>query len=125
MFYNFLFLIVLNASFHTTGWNSISSGNNSSLPANISNIRTNFEKEVKQLKFCVGPTNSRPGPMLLIVAVTAVKLVTKSLPSSEMAKSEQTKIIINVMKYTFIERTTSLSTGFPSMAILLMLFGWI
>lgn len=52
-------------------------GNSSKRPASISNIRTYFEKLEKTEKFCVGPTISKPGPMLFSVAATAVKLVVK------------------------------------------------
>ena len=52
-------------------------GKSSSLPANISKIRTNFVKGEKNAKLLVGPTSSSPGPILLIVAATAVKLVIK------------------------------------------------
>ena len=60
------------------GWNSISIGNNSSLPASMSNISTHLQGVLKNWKFSVGPTRSRPGPILLIVAATDVNVVTKS-----------------------------------------------
>ena len=77
-----------NKSFQMAGWKRISRGNNSSLPASISNISRYFVKGVKWPKFWVGPTNYRPGPILLKVAATAVKFVIKSLPSKEMANTE-------------------------------------
>ena len=43
-----------------------------------------MEKGEKMEKFCVGPTISKPGPMLFNVAATAVKFVVKlklSMPS--------------------------------------------
>lgn len=124
--YAFLWFWMFSAkSFQIAGWKRIRSGNNSSLPANISNIRIILEKMLKCPKFCVGPTRARPGPILLIVAITAVKFVTKSLPSKEMAKMDREKIIIKVIKKTLIERTTSCSTGFPSILIFFTLFGWI
>ena len=107
------------------GWNSISRGNSSSLPANISNVSTHFENGLKMEKLPVGPTSSSPGPMLLMVAATAVKFVTKSFPSNEIANTEAENRMMNVMKYTLMERTTSCSTGFPSTFIFLILFGWI
>ena len=55
------------------------SGNNSKRPANMSKIMTNFEKSLKCPKLAVGPTISKPGPMLLSVAATAVNKVIKSL----------------------------------------------
>ena len=65
-----------------------------------------------------------PKKWLLIGAATAVKLVTRSFPSNEIAKTDVEKTIINVIKYTFITLTTSCSTGFPSILIFLTLFGW-
>lgn len=62
--------------------------------------------------------------MLLIVAATAVKLVTRSLPSNETRSSEAANITVKVMKYTFIERTTSCSIGLPSRESFWMRFGW-
>ena len=64
----------------------------------ISNIITYFENALKCAKFLVGPTMLRPGPMLLMVAAIAVKLVVKSLPSNEIRKTESENIIINVIK---------------------------
>ena len=65
------------------GWNNISSGKSSSLPASISNIITYLLSAEKPPKLQMGPTFESPGPTLLIVAATAVKLVVKSLFSSE------------------------------------------
>ena len=76
-------------------------------------------------KFCVGPASSRPGPMLLIVAATAVKLVVRSFPSNETRNTDTTNVNINVIIYTFTERITSCSTGFPSTLIFFTLLGWI
>ena len=59
------------------GEKSRSIGKSSSLPASILKQRTSLESGEKREKFCVGPTASRPGPMLFIVAATAVKLVVK------------------------------------------------
>ena len=56
----------------------MSSGNSSSLPASMSNISIYLEKLLKKPKLHVGPTRERPGPILLNVAATAVKLVVKS-----------------------------------------------
>ena len=68
------------------GWKNKSSGKSSNLPASISNIRTNFETGEKKLKFLIRPTSSRPGPILLIVAATAVKLVIRSCSSNDTKK---------------------------------------
>ena len=69
------------------------SGNSSSLPASISKIKIYLEKTEKCPKFWVGPASSNPGPMLLIVAATAVKFVIRSFPSKEMASTEAEKRI--------------------------------
>ena len=92
----------------------MSIGKSSSRPASISNINTYLEKFEKNEKFCEGPASDKPGPILLIVAATAVKLVTRSYSSKETRNSEPQKIMRNVMKYTLMERTTSCSTGFLS-----------
>ena len=107
--FNFFLIVIfcVKSSFQTAGWNNISSGNNSKRPASISNIITSLEKLLKNPKLQSGPTMESPGPILLIVAATAVKFVTRSCPSKDIAKTETTKIIINVIKYTLIERTTS------------------
>lgn len=89
------------------GWNNISSGKSSSLPASISNIITYLLSAEKPPKLQVGPTFESSGPTLLIVAANAVKLVVKSLFSSETSKTETVKIIINVKKI-YINRTHNL-----------------
>ena len=58
----------------------------------MSKISTIFENGEKKLKFWVGPTSESPGPMLLIVAVTAVKFVVKSWLSMEMQSTDSAKI---------------------------------
>lgn len=70
----------------------ISIGNSSSLPASISNIKTIFEKILKSAKLQVGPTPPRPGPMLLSIATTPVKLVVKSKLSIETNKVDIKRI---------------------------------
>lgn len=86
-------------------------GISSSLPASISNINTYLENVPYTLKFFVGPTCSSPGPMLLIVAATAVKFDVISFPSKEISSTDVVNRMINVIKYTFTARTTSCSTG--------------
>lgn len=44
----------------------------------MSNIKTILLKGEKNPKFAAGPTSSKPGPTLLSVAATAVKLVISS-----------------------------------------------
>ena len=63
----------------------------SSLPASISNIRMNLEKTENSEKFPVGPTISRPGPILFSVAAIAVKFVVKSKPFKLNNSSDPTK----------------------------------
>ena len=65
-------------SIYSPGWNRIRRGKSSSRPASMSNIRTYFEKWLKNEKFDVGPTRFKPGPMLFMVARTAEKFVAKS-----------------------------------------------
>ena len=60
------------------GANRRSMGKSSKRPANMSNISTYLEKSEKNPKFAEGPTRFKPGPILLMVAVTALKLVKKS-----------------------------------------------
>lgn len=94
---NFLASALLEIrSFHAEGWKSISRGKSSNLPASISNMKTNFEKKEKFEKLPAGPTSARPGPMLLMVVSTAVKFVTRSLPSNATIKTDEAKIITNV-----------------------------
>ena len=50
-------------------------GNISSLPRNIANERSSFEKGEYAKKFADGPTASNPGPILLKQAAVAEKLV--------------------------------------------------
>jgi hypothetical protein len=53
-------------------------GKISSLPNSILNIITIFDRSEKPPKLPIGPTTSKPGPILLSVAATAVKFVVKS-----------------------------------------------
>ena len=101
-----------------------SNGKSSSRPASMSNIRTYLVNPVSPPKFLVGPTSERPGPILLRHDATAVKLVTRSLPSRDTRNTDRVNIPISVMKYTFTALTTSCSTGLPSMFIFLIFFGW-
>ncbi len=67
----------------------------------------------------VGPTASRPGPMLFIVAATAVKPVTRPVSSSStMSSRDITNTSTKDTIYTFTARTTSWLTCEPSMVIL-------
>ena len=58
-------------------------------------------------KFPVGPTSSRPGPILLKVAATAVKFVIRLKSSKAIRNMEDAKISTYTMKKIFVERTTS------------------
>ena len=88
--------------FQADGEKSNSNGKSSSLPASISKIRTSFENTLKPPKLPVGPTRPSPGPILFMVAATAVKVVTRSLSSKEISSIEAAKRTGNVIKYTFI-----------------------
>ena len=59
-------------------------GKISSLPASIAQDSTSLLKLLYWLKLQVGPTASRPGPMLLKVQRTAVKLVPMEKLSREL-----------------------------------------
>ena len=72
--------------------NNISNGKISRRPASISKVRISFENQENMPKFPVGPTSSRPGPILLKVAATAVKFVirlksSKAIRNMRMQKS--------------------------------------
>ena len=94
----FYFLHFFNESFQIAGWNKIRSGYNSNRPASISKISIHFENREKIPKFWVGPTSSNPGPMLLMVAATAVKFVIKSFPLKERAMTDTVNRNIKVAK---------------------------
>lgn len=64
--------------------NRIKIGKISSLPASMSNIKTILEKLLNPEKLQVGPTDSKPGPILLKHAITADKLVVMENPSTEI-----------------------------------------
>ena len=72
----------------TSGESRKRSGKISRRPNSMSAESTNFEKSEKALKFPVGPTMPRPGPMLLKVQMTAEKVVSKPLPSRDTRTSE-------------------------------------
>ena len=82
-------------------------------------MSTSFEKGENAAKFDAGPTPPRPGPMLLMVAATAVKFVIRSLFSKDSAITYATNTSIKVAIYALTERVTSLSTGRESMVIFL------
>ena len=69
--------------FQVEGLKSKSIGKSSSLPASISMIRTILVGSEKNAKFCVGPTPSSPGPILLRAANTDVKFVIRSWLSND------------------------------------------
>ena len=70
----------------------MSMGNSSRRPASISKDKTSLENHENPAKFDAGPTSPRPGPILFIVAVMAVKLVIKSLLSNDIAIRDAAKI---------------------------------
>ena len=105
--------------FHEIGAKSINIGKISSRPANISNIKINFEKSENIPKLRVGPTSSNPGPILFNVAATAVKLVVKSKLSMPISKIENAKINMYATIKIFVKRTVSCSIGRLSIVIFL------
>ena len=95
--------------FHVPGISKTIIGNNSKRPANMLNIKTNFENGEKMEKFCVGPTISNPGPMLFNVATTAVKFVVKLKLYTLITKVESNNIEQYIAKKTCVFRTVSCS----------------
>ena len=79
--------------FQVFGANKSNMGNISKRPASISKINTSFAKAEYPAKFPAGPTSPSPGPILFIVATTAVKLVIRSFPSTETNNRETTNTI--------------------------------
>ena len=77
--------------FQVAGLKSTSIGKSSRRPAIMLKVRTTFEKPEKPAKLDAGPTSLRPGPMLLIVAATAVKFVTMSWLSRVIRRSDVVK----------------------------------
>ena len=61
-------------------------GKISSLPSSISKMSTSLLRMLNPLKLQVGPTASRPGPMLLKQHSTAEKLVPVENPSGDSSK---------------------------------------
>ena len=92
-------------------------GNNSNRPANISNIKTNFEKSEYRSKFLEGPTSASPGPILPSADATAVRFVIPSKLSMDTSNDDITKIRQYVIKKIFAERSTPCAIGFLSKLI--------
>ena len=109
--------------FQLDGAMSMRSGNISSLPASISKIKTRREPSENPPKFPVGPTTESPGPILLSVAKTAVKLVVKSKLSKLIKRTENTSIARYETINTLIDLTVSCSTGRPPIITLWVLLG--
>ena len=63
-------------------------------------------------KFPVGPTSSRPGPILLKVAATAVKFVIRLKSSKAIRNMEDEKISIYTMKKIFVGTNNFMWDGF-------------
>ena len=101
----------------------MSIGNNSKRPASISNISTYLEKSEKIEKFCVGPTSSKPGPILFNVAATAVKLVVKPKLSIPISNTDKKNITKYTAIYALVERLISFVTGRSSSFIFLTIRG--
>ena len=55
-------------------------GKISNRPASISKLSSSLANGAKAEKFPVGPTMPKPGPMLLIQALSAVKVDSRSKP---------------------------------------------
>ena len=85
--------LILYLPFQVRGERRISIGKTSRRPISISRVKTIFDSTENEAKLPVGPTTSRPGPILLSVAATAVKLVVKLLPSRLTKSTDTAKII--------------------------------
>ncbi len=59
----------------------------------MSNIKTNLESAEKEEKFPIGPTSSKPGPILFNVVITEVTVVTVSLFYKLISKMDNIIII--------------------------------
>lgn len=81
-----------NYFFQVLGDNNSRIGKISSLPANILKIITNFDRLEKSPKFPMGPTISKPGPILFKVAAIAVKVEVKSKLSKLTINKEPANI---------------------------------
>lgn len=113
--YCFPFLKYLKGLLQVLGLIKTSIGNISSLPAIILKQKISFEKSENSEKLPYGPTFPIPGPMLFMVAVTAVKLVEKSKLSRDISKSETAKMPKYPIRNIFIDLTTEESTALPSL----------
>ena len=84
--------------FHVDGANNNKIGKISNRPISISIDNTSLAKIEYPEKLLIGPTELKPGPILLNVAVTAEKFVSKSNPSKLTISKER----INITKYAAI-----------------------
>ena len=90
----------------------------------MSKDSSSLDHQEKAEKFPMGPTTSRPGPMLLMQAVRAVKVVTMSKPSRLSSRKET----VNTRRYTVRKRWTlrmCLSVrALPSNRVVVTALGW-
>ena len=75
--------------FQIEGVNAASMGIISSLPSIMHVVKTILLRFEKSAKLPMGPTSSKPGPMLLMVAITAEKEDIKSKLSIETIITEK------------------------------------
>ena len=68
------------------------SGTISKRPQTMEKEKTSLEKSLKSAKLHLGPTEARPGPMLLKVAATELKVVVKSRFSKEISTKSKMKV---------------------------------
>ena len=101
--------------FHDDGESSSKMGKISRRPTSITNDSNNLEAAENDPKFPKGPTNSSPGPMLLIHEATAVKFVTRSYSSNiVISKTAAENTTTYIMKNDDVLLKTSDSTGLDS-----------
>ena len=77
----------LDAFLYTDGVNNSSIGQISKRPISIFSERIILERGENMLKLPAGPTISRPGPMLLIHAITAVTVTSVLKPSKTVSRN--------------------------------------
>ena len=75
------------------------------------------------MKFPIGPTISRPGPILFSVAATAVKFVIRSKLSRDTIRTDTAKIRIYNVRKILVDLRTSCVIVLSSILIFLTAFG--
>ena len=98
-------------------------GNISSLPIIIVSERIIFEKSEKKAKLQVGPTSSKPGPILLMHVITAETVVVRSYPSMDIRIVDKSEITQYAAKKRMVLESVRSDTVRLSMVTILTLRG--